>query len=374
LTGIKLPYHNLVGVNLAAQNLTNAYFVYAILTDANLSQADLTNAHFGYAELTGANFSGTEVRGASFLGYGAGGISIAQLYSTASYQAHDLTGIRLDGGNLAGVNLAGQNLTNAFFISSTLSGANLSGAEARGADFNLATLGGANTSNLIQSNGHIAGLDLMAGASLVVRDYDGNPYYGSGPIPISVDQHLEMDATGTLRMVFDADVWDSTISFAPGIPVTLGGTLELTFAADVNPVTQLGRTIDLFDWTGVTPTGTFTISSPYTWNLSNLYTTGEVTLATALNLPGDYNNNGTVDAADYVVWRENEGTSNPLPNDLIGGTIGAAHYNQWRAHFGQMAGSGAGANLNARVPEPTSCLLLLMALTAFWWHRRGRAG
>ena len=87
-----------------------------------------------------------------------------------------------------------------------------------------------------------------------------------------------MDATGTLRLVFDADPWDSTISFAPGIPVTLGGTLELTFAPGVDVATQSGRTIDLFDWTGVTPTGAFTVSSPYTWNLSNLYTTGEVTL------------------------------------------------------------------------------------------------
>ena len=111
-----------------------------------------------------------------------------------------------------------------------------------------------------------------------MRDYDGNPPYGIGPIPITVDQHLAMGPGGTLRMVFEADAWDSTISFAPGIPVTLGGTLELTFAADVNLASQVGRTFDLFDWTGVTPTGAFAISSPYAWDLSNLYTTGEVTL------------------------------------------------------------------------------------------------
>ena len=87
-----------------------------------------------------------------------------------------------------------------------------------------------------------------------------------------------MGPGGTLRMVFEADAWDSTISFAPGIPVTLGGTLELTFAADVNLASQVGRTFDLFDWTGVNPTGAFAISSPYAWDLSNLYTTGEVTL------------------------------------------------------------------------------------------------
>ena len=116
-----------------------------------------------------------------------------------------------------------------------------------------------------------------------------------------------MDATGTLRLVFDADPWDSTISFAPGIPVALGGTLDLTFAPGVDVATQSGRTIDLFDWTGVTPTGAFTVSSPYTWNLTNLYTTGEVTLAAVPSLPGDFNHDGTVDAADYVVWRKNPG-------------------------------------------------------------------
>jgi hypothetical protein len=87
-----------------------------------------------------------------------------------------------------------------------------------------------------------------------------------------------MRPDGVLRMVFEADAWDSTITFAPSIPVTLDGTLELTFAAEVNLATQVGRTLRLFDWTGVEPTGAFAISSPYAWDLSNLYTTGEVTL------------------------------------------------------------------------------------------------
>jgi hypothetical protein len=91
-----------------------------------------------------------------------------------------------------------------------------------------------------------------------------------------------MGPGGTLRMVFEADAWDSNISFAPGIPVTLGGTLELTFANDVNLASQVGRTFDLFDWTGVTLTGAFAVSSPYHWNLSSLYSTGEITLIAVL--------------------------------------------------------------------------------------------
>ncbi len=69
----------------------------------------------------------------------------------------------------------------------------------------------------------------------------------------------------------------------------------------VNVATPSGRMIDLFDWTGVAPTGAFTFSSPYIWNLSQLYTTGEVTLAALSAIPGDLNHDGTVDTADYVV-------------------------------------------------------------------------
>ncbi len=86
---------------------------------------------------------------------------------------------------------------------------------------------------------------------------------------------------------------------------------------------------------------------------------------------GDYNRDGVVNAADYIVWRNNEGTTNPLPNDPIGGTIGLAHYNQWRANFGQIAGSGVAASVNAAVPEPaTLVLLLLSAASCCPWRRR----
>jgi hypothetical protein len=135
------------------------------------------------------------------------------------------------------------------------------------------------TTNLILPNGHISGLNLEGGGPLVLRDFDGDSRYSSTPpIPITIDQHFAMGPGGTLRMVFEADGWESTISFAPGIPVTLGGTLELTFADDVSLAAQVGRTFDLFDWTGVSLSGAFAISSPYNWDLSNLYITGQITL------------------------------------------------------------------------------------------------
>ena len=383
LTGIGLGYIDLTGGNLAGQNLTGADFYGATLANANLSQANLTNATFDSGNLTGANLTGAVVRGTIF---GFSGITAAQLYSTASYQAHDLTGIRL-WGSFVGINLAGQNLTSSYFLSANLTNANfshanltnadfagysypiydeygeiigtgvtpgadltnanLTGADARGATFEYATLSGANTSNLIQTGGLIYGLDLSAGASLVVRDYDGD-------VPVVVGQHLAMNAAGTLQLVFDADHWDSTISFAAGIPVALGGTLELLFAPDVNLAGQFGRTIDLFDWTGVSPSGAFTVSSPYTWNLSKLYTSGEVTLTTALS--GDVNLDGVVNIFDVNTVSAHWGTAGPQGDANGDGIVNIFDVNLISAHWTPASGGAT------HVPEPSSMVLCIAAL------------
>lgn len=77
-------------------------------------------------------------------------------------------------------------------------------------------------------------------------------------------------------------------------------------------------------------------------------------------IPGDYNQNGTVDAADYTVWRDNLDSGTALPNDDTAG-VGQDDYTRWKNNFGQSAGSGAAANA---VPEPASCMLLLVAIIA----------
>lgn len=98
--------------------------------------------------------------------------------------------------------------------------------------------------------------------------------------------------------------------------------------------------------------------------LETLYGANSVQLVVVSDLAGDYNNDGTVDAADYVVWRKNNGTTINLPNDPFGGTIGSAQYATWRSNFGKTLTSGA-ANGNVVVPEPAGVLLLAMASTIF---------
>jgi hypothetical protein len=77
-------------------------------------------------------------------------------------------------------------------------------------------------------------------------------------------------------------------------------------------------------------------------------------------LIGDYNNDGIVDAADYVVWR-NAGSNDTVPNDDTPGLVDASDYAAWRAHFGNAAsGSSSGISPNL-VPEPAGMLFLLGA-------------
>lgn len=81
-----------------------------------------------------------------------------------------------------------------------------------------------------------------------------------------------------------------------------------------------------------------------------------------ITLPGDYNNNGTVDAADYVVWRNQLGSSTSLVNDDTPG-VGQDDYARWRANFGLTSGSGAGAVVGQPLatPEPASVMLAFLA-------------
>lgn len=76
-------------------------------------------------------------------------------------------------------------------------------------------------------------------------------------------------------------------------------------------------------------------------------------------VPGDFNNNGVVDSADYVVWRKGLGT-----------VYTQADYGIWRAHFGQTSGNGTGDNANTAVPEPTTWLMLLSVVTVCRLRRR----
>jgi serpin B len=70
-------------------------------------------------------------------------------------------------------------------------------------------------------------------------------------------------------------------------------------------------------------------------------------------LDGDYNEDGIVDGADYVVWRNDDGTQ--------------AAYEAWRANFGRSM--SAGSLSEAAVPEPSLGMLILDTAIALFLRR-----
>jgi fibronectin-binding autotransporter adhesin len=94
---------------------------------------------------------------------------------------------------------------------------------------------------------------------------------------------------------------------------------------------------------------------------------GMITLAPPAGVPGDYNNNGTVDAGDYVVWRK----GGPLANDPTPG-VQPSDYGFWRAHFGSPPGAGAGLQSGSAVPEPATLILAAPWFALLLSGRRGR--
>jgi hypothetical protein len=82
-------------------------------------------------------------------------------------------------------------------------------------------------------------------------------------------------------------------------------------------------------------------------------------------MPGDYNDDGTVNAADYTVWRNTIGNSVSAGTGADGdgdGRITTQDFTEWKLRYGDTA-SGAGAAFG-EAPEPSS-LLLVVAATGF---------
>jgi autotransporter-associated beta strand protein len=172
--------------------------------------------------------------------------------------------------------------------------------------------------------------------------------------------NVTVTGTGAF-LAIDNDVTDGLNNGAT-LSLANGGLLNL--AAGVNERVGI-LSLD----TVLEPNGTYGSSQSNAVNkLDDYFTgTGILTVGPAI-LAGDYNNDGIVDARDYVVWRKNVGQpSQTLPNDTTGAIIGQPQLNLWRANFGNTtAVPGGGSIVNGgAIPEPSSIGLLALGLTAF---------
>jgi hypothetical protein len=94
--------------------------------------------------------------------------------------------------------------------------------------------------------------------------------------------------------------------------------------------------------------------------------TGEATFQLDFVVPpskGDYNHDQTTNAADYTVWRNSLNLSVVAGSGADGngdGEITPADYTIWKTNYGTDLSLGSGSV----VPEPSTCVLLLIGLLA----------
>ncbi|MCI0541571.1 MAG: hypothetical protein L0Z50_40755, partial [Verrucomicrobiales bacterium] len=165
----------------------------------------------------------------------------------------------------------------------------------------------------------------------------------------------------------------------PGITLNLSSGADTIYAQPLasarvtinagNPTAAPGDTLNLELATAenYVVNGTPTNGNVTSTNLMTLSYTGFETgpiIGTAPDLPGDYNRDGAVDTADYILWRAMLGTS--VAQAFAGAdgsgnyTIGPEDHGVWVANFGQTllspgAGSGAVA-LDDGTTNPTAGL------------------
>jgi hypothetical protein len=102
------------------------------------------------------------------------------------------------------------------------------------------------------------------------------------------------------------------------------------------------------------------LSAGLTWDVEYAGNSVILKVVGAAGIHGDYNADGKVNAADYVVWRKTLGQSITLPNDRTPGMVTTEDYGVWRENFGAMSGPAAASG--ALVPEPIGMILLAIAV------------
>jgi hypothetical protein len=179
----------------------------------------------------------------------------------------------------------------------------------------------------------------------VMTHFDPQPGYGYSLVVDPTSPEI-----GFLRLPVGGDVagWSVTV-FSQGAEIETLTSLTGEFS--------FTSSFDRIDFHPLDTAGMPTFyPEPYFFSLRfNEDGDFRATLETVPGFDGDYNHDGAVDAADYVMWRKYDGTQ--------------SIYDTWRANFGRTIGSGSVAS--APVPEPSMLAMLCACILVTCMRRAG---
>ena len=176
------PFVTAEDSNFSGATLTDARMDQSNFKRANFSNADLTGVNLWRSNITGANFTGANIKDTALMN--AVGFTLSQLYSTANYQAKDLSGTILSEQDLRGADFRGVDLSEASMALVLLAGADLSDAKVTGTRFSQCDLTYSQLSSTASykqrdlSNTMLRYLDL-AGADFANCDISGTELSGT---------------------------------------------------------------------------------------------------------------------------------------------------------------------------------------------------
>jgi hypothetical protein len=211
----------------------------------------------------------------------------------------------------------------------------------------------------------VTGGEAVSGIDLFVQVGDGGTTVGgddTGPKITNLDL-----VTGTIFAANHTDVFTDPAPLIWGATTTTNtGTVAASGVLATLTIDTTGITTGQFDLI-LNPSATGATAFADAGITTNL-TNGSLQIGAAPTLTGDYNTNGTVDAADYVLWREtlNQMGAGLAADGNANNQIDAGDFDVWRANFGKPAIGASATNGLAGsasfVPEPASAALWMLAL------------
>jgi len=218
-------------------------------------------------------------------------------------------------------------------------------------------------SGTLQHNDGFLGGEGIVNGDLTLAAATVGPGHGVGELTVKgnftmgSESVLEIEIGGTSVGQFDTlEVLQNAY---------LNGTLAVTLTDDYYP--DLGQQFAVVQANSVANYG-ITLGGPDADKFKLAFAMGQLLLESTVTgppvLPGDYNSDGIIDAADFTVWKDNLG----LPSSALNGngsgaaTVVQADYLLWKTNFGQFAATGSEGT--AAVPEPATLLLAFLAMAA----------